>query len=120
MLSRCSTAAASSGRTRWPRRGRRGWAGPAGPAAGPAWRPWGAAGAEGTAVAAGCRRRQGDVMRDLWLRAGLGLLAVAAAVVGAWALAAPRSFYDDFPGGGRSWVSAGGPCNADPIRHVRG
>ena len=59
-------------------------------------------------------------MRDLWLRAGLGLLAVAATFVGAWALAAPRSFYDDFPGGGRSWVSAVGPYNEHLIRDVGG
>ena len=59
-------------------------------------------------------------MRDLWLRAGLGLLAVASAVVGAWALAAPRSFYDDFPGGGSSWVSAAGPYNEHLIRDVGG
>ena len=59
-------------------------------------------------------------MRDLWLRAGLGLLAVAAAVVGAWALLAPRSFYGDFPGGGRSWVSAVGPYNEHLVRDVGG
>ena len=59
-------------------------------------------------------------MRDLWLRLGLGLLAVAAADVGVWALAAPRSFYDDFPGGGRSWVSAVGPYNEHLVRDVGG
>jgi hypothetical protein len=59
-------------------------------------------------------------MRDLWLRVGLGLLAVAAAVVGVWALAAPRSFYDDFPGGGSSWVSAVGPYNEHLLRDVGG
>jgi hypothetical protein len=57
-------------------------------------------------------------VRDLWLRLGLGLLAVAAANVGVWALAAPRSFYDDFPGGGRSWVSAVGPYNEHLVRDV--
>ena len=59
-------------------------------------------------------------MRHLWLRVGLGLLAVAAVDVGAWALAAPRSFYDDFPGGGRSWVSAVGPYNEHLVRDVGG
>ena len=59
-------------------------------------------------------------MRDLWLRAGLGLLAVAAAVVGVWALAAPRSFYDDFPGGGRHWVSALPEYNEHLVRDVGG
>ena len=38
------------------------------------------------------------------LRLLLGALAVGAAVPGVWALAAPRSFYDDFPGP-TSWVS---------------
>jgi hypothetical protein len=57
-------------------------------------------------------------VRDLWLRLGLGLLAAAAANVGVWALAAPRSFYDDFPGGGRSWVSAVGPYNEHLVRDV--
>ena len=59
-------------------------------------------------------------MRHLWLRVGLRLLAVAAADVGVWALAAPRSFYDDFPGGGRSWVSAVGPYNEHLVRDVGG
>src|SRR3972149_6731593 len=59
-------------------------------------------------------------MRDLWLRVGLGRLGVAAADVGVWALAAPRSFYDDFPGGGRSWVSAVGPYNEHLVRDVGG
>ena len=59
-------------------------------------------------------------MRHLWLRVGLGLLAVAAADLGLWALAAPRSLYDDFPGGGRSWVSAVGPYNEHLVRDVGG
>ena len=59
-------------------------------------------------------------MRDLWLRVGLGLLALAAADIGVWALVAPRSFYDDFPGGGRSWVSAVGPYNEHLVRDVGG
>ena len=36
---------------------------------------------------------------------GLLLLALGAGVVGVWALAAPRSFFDDFPGLGFNWVS---------------
>ena len=39
------------------------------------------------------------------MRALLAALAVAAALPGAWATFAPRSFYDDFPGGGRHWVA---------------
>lgn len=45
------------------------------------------------------------------LRAGLGLLAASAVMVGAWALVAPESFFDDFPGNGHAWVSALPPYN---------
>jgi hypothetical protein len=38
------------------------------------------------------------------LRALLAALAIGAAVPGTWALLAPRSFYDDFPGPGH-WVA---------------
>jgi hypothetical protein len=36
----------------------------------------------------------------------LMLLLAMAAFPGSWALAAPRSFYDSFPGAGMHWVSA--------------
>ena len=39
-------------------------------------------------------------------------------VTGLWALFAPRSFYDDFPGAGRSWVSALGPYDEHLVRDV--
>lgn len=55
---------------------------------------------------------------DGWLRAGLLLLAGAPLVVGAWALFAPRSFFDDFPAAGRRWVSALGPYNEHLARDV--
>ncbi len=58
--------------------------------------------------------------RALWLRAGLILLATAGIVVGVWALLAPQSFYDDFPGGGRSWVLALPPYNEHLVRDVGG
>lgn len=45
-------------------------------------------------------------------------LSVQAILVGAWALLAPRSFYDDFPGGGRTWVAVDGPYNEHLIRDV--
>jgi hypothetical protein len=38
--------------------------------------------------------------------------------VGLWALFAPRSFYDDFPGGGRRWVAVDGPFNEHLLRDV--
>jgi hypothetical protein len=47
----------------------------------------------------------------------LGVLLLIALVTGLWALLAPRSFYDSFPGGsGMHWVSADGPYN----RHLVG
>ena len=51
-------------------------------------------------------------------RVGLGLLAVSAAIVGFWAEFAPKSFYDDFPGGGHHWVRVDGPYNQHLVRDV--
>ena len=48
----------------------------------------------------------------------LAVLAVSGAIVGLWATFAPRSFYDDFPGGGRSWVAPDGPFNEHLVRDV--
>ena len=39
------------------------------------------------------------------LRALLAALALGAVFPGAWATAAPRSFYADFPGAGRHWTA---------------
>jgi hypothetical protein len=52
------------------------------------------------------------------VRVLLVLEAVGFLVVGAWALAAPRSFYDGFPGGGRAWVAPDGPFNEHLVRDV--
>jgi hypothetical protein len=57
-----------------------------------------------------------DQSRRRWLRAGLIVLAITPGVLAAWILAAPRSFYDDFPGGGREWVSALPPYNEHLLR----
>ena len=51
-------------------------------------------------------------------RVGLGYLAVNALLLGLWAPLAPRSFYDDFPGLGRAWISVDGPYNEHLIRDV--
>jgi hypothetical protein len=51
-------------------------------------------------------------------RLAAGVLAVQALVIGPWAAFAPRSFYDDFPGGGRAWVSVDGPYNEHLVRDV--
>ena len=52
------------------------------------------------------------------VRIALALLAVVGLQVGLWAAFAPQSFYDDFPGAGRVWVSADGPYNQHLIRDV--
>lgn len=54
----------------------------------------------------------------LWFRIAFGYLALFSLQIGAWALAAPRSFYDDFPGLGRTWISVDGPYNEHLIRDV--
>lgn len=56
--------------------------------------------------------------RDLWTRILLGGLAWSAALVGVWATVAPRSFYDSFPGAGRSWIAPDGPYNQHLVRDV--
>ncbi|HEY2998626.1 MAG TPA: hypothetical protein VGJ43_08635 [Acidimicrobiales bacterium] len=55
-------------------------------------------------------------MTERVIRAMLVALAVVGVVTGLWAAFAPRGFYDDFPGGGRSWVSADGPYNEHLVR----
>jgi hypothetical protein len=50
--------------------------------------------------------------------AALAVLAASGIVVGAWATPFPRSFYDDFPGFGRAWVSPSGPYNEHLVRDV--
>ena len=57
-------------------------------------------------------------MRDQFQRILLGILAAGAALVGAWAGFAPRSFYRDFPGTGHPWVSPDGPFNEHLVRDV--
>lgn len=39
------------------------------------------------------------------MRALLAALAVSAVYPGAWAVVAPRSFFDEFPGAGRHWTA---------------
>ncbi len=50
----------------------------------------------------------------------LVVIAFGSVVVGAWAQAFPRSFYDDFPGMGRVWVAVDGPYNEHLVRDVGG
>lgn len=53
-------------------------------------------------------------------RIALLVLAGGSLVVGLWAQAFPRSFYDDFPGLGRVWVAVDGPYNEHLVRDVGG
>jgi hypothetical protein len=57
-------------------------------------------------------------MRDLPTRVLIVIVAVGNAVVGLWAVVAPESFYDNFPGGGRHWVAVDGPFNEHLVRDV--
>jgi hypothetical protein len=54
------------------------------------------------------------------LRAGLLFLLFSALLVGVWALLAPRSFFNDFPGLGMVWVKPFGKYNEHLIRDVGG
>ena len=45
-------------------------------------------------------------------------LALTGAVVGAWALLVPASFWSDFPGSGLGWVAAAGPYDEHLVRDV--
>jgi hypothetical protein len=55
-------------------------------------------------------------MTDKVTSGGLAVLGLVGLQVGLWATLAPRSFYDDFPGGGRAWVAADGPYNEHLVR----
>jgi hypothetical protein len=55
-------------------------------------------------------------MAERVARIALALLVAQGLVVGLWAALSPRSFYDDFPGGGRHWVAADGPYNEHLVR----
>lgn len=45
------------------------------------------------------------------IRIALIYLVITIGIVAVWILAAPRGFYDNFPGGGTHWVSALPPYN---------
>jgi hypothetical protein len=49
-------------------------------------------------------------------RAALAVVAAVQAEIGIWGVAAPRSFYGDFPGFGRHWVSPIGPYDEHLVR----
>lgn len=58
--------------------------------------------------------------RSRLVRIGLLYLAASAALVGLWALAAPKSWHDSFPGLGMHWASAQPPYNEHLVRDVGG
>ncbi len=49
-------------------------------------------------------------------RLALGWLALSALQLGFWALLAPQSFFDNFPGFGRTWTAVDGPFNEHFVR----
>jgi hypothetical protein len=57
-------------------------------------------------------------MKSTLHRALLGLLAATGVVVGGWAYAAPRHWYDTFPGMGLSWLPQLGPYNEHFVKDV--
>jgi hypothetical protein len=62
-------------------------------------------------------RRGADAdRRELVARALLALVALGNAEVGIWGIVAPRSFYANYPGFGRHWVSVLGPYNEHLVR----
>ena len=61
------------------------------------------------------RRRGSGIVRVV-----LGVLGLVSLQLGVWATFAPRSFYDDFPGGSRHWIDINGPYNEHFIRDFGG
>lgn len=69
-------------------------------------------GAEMRSARPGARRQGSPGPARRWARVALVYLAVSFLSVGLWATLAPQSFYDGFPGGGRTWIAGDGPFNA--------
>lgn len=51
-------------------------------------------------------------------RVAIAVLALGQVPLALWATFAPRQFFDEFPGGGRHWVSPDGPYNEHLVRDV--
>ena len=66
----------------------------------------------------GLRANLANIMTSVLTRVLLGILALAEALVGVWALFAPASFYRGFPGAGQAWVSLLPPYNEHLITDV--
>jgi len=65
-----------------------------------------------TTAPASTDRRAGTLLT----RVGLLILAFQGLSSGVWATVAPRSFFDDFPGLGLSWIAPDGPFNEHFVR----
>src|SRR5436305_1125646 len=65
-----------------------------------------------------CRMSEWTPRQRGWLRGGLAVMAVTPLLVGVWATASPRGFYDQFPGAGHHWVSAVGAYDEHLVRDV--
>jgi hypothetical protein len=52
------------------------------------------------------------------VRVGLVVIGIPNVIVGAWALFAPRSWYDDFPAIGQGWVAAFGAFNQHFVQDI--
>ena len=64
--------------------------------------------------------RDGEVLAPRLSRTILWALFATLALTGGWALGAPRSFYDSFPGAGHTWVALLPPYNEHLVRDVGG
>jgi hypothetical protein len=60
-----------------------------------------------------------DRARAVVARVALLVLAVAALYQGVWAQVAPRSFFENFPGG-MGWIATEGPFNEHLVRDIGG
>jgi len=64
--------------------------------------------------------RDGEVLAPRLSRTILWALFATLALTGGWALGAPRSFYDSFPGAGHTWVALLPPYNEHLVLDVGG
>lgn len=72
-------------------------------------------------LTSGCARERRKMSHPGWLRrVPVAILAVSGLNLGVWIQAAPRSFFDEFPGFGHRWVSALGPYNEHLLRDFGG
>ncbi len=60
----------------------------------------------------------GPVQHRTLVRVLLAVLLASGLMLGVWAAFFPQSFYDSFPGLGRTWVSVDGPYNEHLVRDV--